>query len=462
MTLNLHAWTTVGCAAALSWAVPLAAQTPCPPCADSILAAGWRAYRADSTAKAKERFEAAQRLCPQNADGWVGLGFTKLRLGDAKAADDCSLRCSAGMQPTPMHGKDEPGAASGWATLRRAIASGRRVLRFNPNNQEVRALLNAVAPEWEHPAPRKQERATELQLVARTRGRVFEVASGTTWRRFYVKGVNLGAALPGRYPSEFPADSAGYAGWLNTLARMNANTLRVYTILPPSFYRALRAWNLAHPDRLLWLIHGVWTESPPSHDFNEPSWKRSFEDEMHRVVDLLHGSATIEPRPGHAAGDYDADVSRWVLAYIIGREWEPFAVKAFNENAGGGYQGRYLQVNRLRPWTCGWPPSATRCSATRQRPTTRSDQSPIPTGLPSIHCTTRPSNQEGGGGLAAKVGTAIRGEPAGIRQRRGQPGCQPDPGHVREPGGLVRQLSRVSVLPRFHESRPRIQKSPLQ
>src|SRR4051812_10174771 len=87
MILNLHAWTTISCAAALSRAVPMAAQTPCPPAADSILASGWRAYRADSTRRASERFEAAQRLCPENADASVGLGFTKLRLGDAKAAD---------------------------------------------------------------------------------------------------------------------------------------------------------------------------------------------------------------------------------------------------------------------------------------------------------------------------------------------------------------------------------------
>ena len=346
MILNLHAWSTIGCAAALSSAVPLAAQTPCPPRADSILAAGWRAYRADSTAKAKERFETAHRLCPQNADAWVGLGFTKLRLGDAKAADDLFTQVLSRdtTNTDAWEGRTRSSLRLGDTT--RAIASGQRVLRLNPNNQEVRALLNAVAPEWEHPAPRKRERAAELQLVARTRGRLFEVASGTTWQRFYVKGVNLGAALPGHYPSEFPADSAIYAGWLNMLAGMNANTVRLYTILPPSFYRALRAWNLAHPDRLLWLIHGVWTELPPRHDFNEPVWKRSFEDEMHRVVDLLHGSATIEPRPGHAAGHYDADVSRWVLAYIIGREWEPFAVKAFNEKPGGGYQGRYLQVQQ--------------------------------------------------------------------------------------------------------------------
>jgi hypothetical protein len=127
---------------------------------------------------------------------------------------------------------------------------------------------------------------------------------------------------------------------------MNANTLRLYTILPPTFYRALRAWNLSHPDRALWLIHGVWTELPPGDNFDDLAWKSEFQAEMRRVVDLLHGAATISPRPGHASGLYDADVARWVLGYIIGREWEPFAVKAYDAaNVGRKtFEGRYLRV----------------------------------------------------------------------------------------------------------------------
>jgi len=185
----------------------------------------------------------------------------------------------------------------------------------------------------------------ELSLAARTAGTGFEVRDATgRWVPFYMQGVNLGVALPGRFPSQFPTDSVLYAGWLDTLAAMHANTIRVYTILPPQFYRALRAWNLAHPAQPLWLVHGVWTELPPEHDFNDPAWKAGFRAEMRRVVDVVHGSDEIAPRPGHASGRYDADVSRWTAAYIIGREWEPFAVKAFDSLHPGprAYAGRYL------------------------------------------------------------------------------------------------------------------------
>ncbi len=152
-------------------------------------------------------------------------------------------------------------------------------------------------------------------------------------------------ALPGRYPSEFPTDSTQYAGWLASLASMQANTVRLYTILPPAFYRALRGWNTTHPDRALWLVHGVWTELPPRHDFEGSNWKDGFQSEMRRVVDVIHGAATVAPRRGHAAGRYDADVSQWTLAYIIGREWEPFAVKAFDSRRPPGrFRGRFLEI----------------------------------------------------------------------------------------------------------------------
>jgi hypothetical protein len=63
-------------------------------------------------------------------------------------------------------------------------------------------------------------------------------------------------------------------------------------------------------------------------------------------VDLLHGQAIIERRPGHAAGVYTADVSQWVLAYITGREWEPYSVEAYSALHPGRtrYRGRYLQI----------------------------------------------------------------------------------------------------------------------
>jgi hypothetical protein len=324
----------------------LQAQATCPSPAVSALENGWRAYRADSMPQAIRQFELAQRLCPDNLDAGVGLGFAFLHSGDVRRSDSL-FRSVLDRNP----GNSDAWEGQARAALRLgdslgAVEAGRRAVALVPDNHELRSFLDRIAPDWSRPVARPN-RPAALQLVARTRGRSFEVAAGEGWRPFYIQGVNMGVALPGRYPSQFPADSAQYAGWLDTLAAMHANTLRVYTILPPPFYRALRAWNVTHPDRALWLVHGVWTELPPKHDFDNNKWKGEFRAEMRRVVDVIHGAATIPARRGHAAGRYDADVSSWTLAYIIGREWEPFAVKAFDKGKpGGSYTGRYLHLRQ--------------------------------------------------------------------------------------------------------------------
>ena len=174
----------------------------------------------------------------------------------------------------------------------------------------------------------------------------------------WIKAVNLGAALPGKYPSEFPPNDSTYERWIALVAGMEANTIRVYTVHPPHFYVALRNWNLAHPARPLWLIHGVWTEPPPGkkeEKYDDPVWLGRFQREMRRVVGLVHGDASIPPSPGHASGSYLADVSPWTLGYITGREWEPYSVVTYNtlHPRKTSYAGKYITIsdgNPLEAW----------------------------------------------------------------------------------------------------------------
>jgi hypothetical protein len=357
MPLNIHIArpACAALAAALLSSSSAVAQTPCPVTTDSAVERGWRAYRADSLAIALAGFNRALQLCPGHLDAKVGVGFTLLRSGQPRRADTLfgEVLARSGTNSDAWDGRAR--AALRLGDTARALSAGARALQLAPKNEDLRVLLDRIAPDWGRPVAAKPDRPSIMQLVSRTRGQRFEVRTAQGWRPFYIQGVNMGVALPGRYPSEFPSDSALYAGWLDTLAAMHANTLRLYTILPPAFYRALRGWNLRHPEQLLWLVHGVWTELPPEDDFNDAAWKGEFQAEMRRVVDLIHGVATIPVRPGHASGRYDADVSPWVMGYIIGREWEPFAVKAFDarNRSTMAYRGRFLQV-RLGPAMDVW------------------------------------------------------------------------------------------------------------
>jgi hypothetical protein len=83
-------------------------------------------------------------------------------------------------------------------------------------------------------------------------------------------------------------------------------------------------------------------------NYSDPLFEGQFIGEMQRVVDLIHGKARLSPKPGHASGKYTADVSDSTLAYLIGREWEPFSVVDYNRThpQQTRYRGQFLEVSR--------------------------------------------------------------------------------------------------------------------
>jgi tetratricopeptide (TPR) repeat protein len=338
--------TLVGAAPALH------AQASCDPArADTLVEAGWTHWRAEDVARAEAAFRAGVQACAAAQHGWTGLGYVALRRGAvalAIARFDSAFAARATYDLDAVIGL-------GLATFRAGqLARARRAFvladSLAPGDSLVRGYLGRLPAAVDADDLPPRERPRERVQPARVGRRILEVPDGRGgWRPFWVKAVNLGAALPGKHPSEFPPDDGTYDRWIRDLAELGANSVRVYTIHPPHFYRALRDWNLTHPDSAVWLIHGVWTELPPGakeENYDDLHWNAAFLAEMGRVVDLVHGHAAITPRPGHASGLYTADVSSWTLGYIIGREWEPYSVQAFaaKHRTRTQFTGRYLQV----------------------------------------------------------------------------------------------------------------------
>ena len=318
----------------------------CPPQVEPLVTSGWKAYRADSIRAALDRFGRAARLCARDLDAQVGLGFVHLRLGDAAVAESLFTRVTT-IDPANSDGWDGlMNAAYRMGDYAEARRAARRSWQLHPGNAEARTILDRVYPGWDRPDRPHARRPDSLVVPVRAANGRFEVPGPNGWRPLYVKGVNLGSALPGHFPGEFPVDSTVYTAWIEEIAGMNANAVRLYTLHPPDFYRALSAWNGAHSERALWLIQGVWAERPPRDDFDDPHWLAALTDEAHEVVDALHGAAQLIARPGHASGHYDADVSRWTLAWVLGGEWEPDAIGTYDAAHPGRhfYSGRYLMM----------------------------------------------------------------------------------------------------------------------
>ena len=372
-------------------AAPAAAQE-CPAAGNPHADRGWTAYRANDMDAARTAFEAALRACPRHEGARTGLGYVALRqdrVDEARGLFDAV----AAESPRNVDVLVGQGIAAWRAEDREAARTAfTRAQQGDPENADARAFLARLGPP-PAAAPNRPPLVLprELTYPARTSGDRFEIRTARGWEPFYIKGVNLGAALPGKHPSEFP-DSATYVHWIEQMVEMGNNTVRVYTIHPPHFYGALHDWNRRHPDDPLWVIHGVWAELPPEDDFVNPEWEAEFFQEMRHVVDLLHGRADIPVRPGHAGGYYTADVSPWVLAYIIGREWEPFSVVGFNERRPElrGYRGRFLTVEGGTPMDA-WLGKASEYIVAYETDTYRAQRPVAYTNWPTLDPLTHPT-----------------------------------------------------------------------
>ena len=200
-------------------------------------------------------------------------------------------------------------------------------------------------------APALRKEMPDAEPVFSARGKGFVIEENGEKSGFYVKGVNLGTALPGKWATEFPTDEHLYYRWFSQIAAMNLNAVRVYTLLPPSFYRAIDVYNRENPARRLYLLQEIWPEEhPPGNNYLDQAYDNSYRDEIKQTVDAMHGNAYIPARSGRAWGDYRRNISRWILGYLIGREMEPDEVLATNAlNKGKTYRGTYISAENGSP-----------------------------------------------------------------------------------------------------------------
>lgn len=194
-----------------------------------------------------------------------------------------------------------------------------------------------------------EEKGTKM--IARTEGNMLQVYENGQWEDMFIKGVNLGIALPGKWFTDFPKEEPTYLRWFQMIGEMEANTIRVYTLMDPSFYRALLKYNLQNPDKPLWLLQEIWPEEhPPEDNYLKEDYVDEFFTEIEYVIDAIHGNANISERQGRAYGHYYADVSKYTLGYLVGRELEPHEViETNNKNDITQFQGDYLVINNGSP-----------------------------------------------------------------------------------------------------------------
>jgi hypothetical protein len=210
----------------------------------------------------------------------------------------------------------------------------------------------------ELPTEQLYEQALKAEYSFMAKGDYFKVANTKiqlgkkyiNWETLFLKGVNIGVAMPGKYATEFSLSFKEYLNWFSLIGKMNSNVIRIYTILPPEFYEALSYYNLHNSDKKLYVLQGVWIEEPEESNYYHAKIQREFQKEIIDVLNVIHGNAIIAPRSGHASGTYASDISTYVIGIILGREFEPKAVSQTNlVNTTNHYTGQFISVNDATP-----------------------------------------------------------------------------------------------------------------
>ena len=190
---------------------------------------------------------------------------------------------------------------------------------------------------------------TEPEIFVKTDGEKILLKQDNTFMDFEIKGVNLGSAIPGKWSSEYAIEEETYLQWFGQIQEMGANTIRVYNVQSDVFYDAFYNFN-KNASSPLYLLQGVAVNDyiQFSHrDAFDKEFMESFLDNAKTAVDVIHGRKKIQlGRNGvSGSGTYKRDISKWVIGYILGSDFEPSTVAYTNEKykeSNLSYQGKYL------------------------------------------------------------------------------------------------------------------------
>ncbi len=188
-------------------------------------------------------------------------------------------------------------------------------------------------------------------------GFALHTASGA---KTFVPGVNLGSTTPLHQPGELAITAQDYRRWFAEMGRLGVRAVRIYTIHPPAFYDELAAYDRAHPEAPIYLVQGVYLPDEsyvgPGRTLYDAAVDTGFTHELRDASAAVHGDLTRPPTPGHASGTWHTDVSGWLMAWIVGVEWDPSGVRRTDRReAEAPYSpGRYVRATAGATATERW------------------------------------------------------------------------------------------------------------
>lgn len=182
------------------------------------------------------------------------------------------------------------------------------------------------------------------RLVSKVSSKYLSVYQNGTWKKMYVKGVDIGTSLPGFAKGSFPSDNIIYTQWLQKIGKMNVNCIRVYTIMPCGFYRALDIYNSLNPNKKLFLLQNIsLKDQKENENFLSKDYRKAYQKATEDTINAIHGNTSIKINDGQDSDLYINDVSGYVLGYLVDPGLNTTNVLATNKaNSLYKYNGVYV------------------------------------------------------------------------------------------------------------------------
>ncbi len=197
---------------------------------------------------------------------------------------------------------------------------------------------------------------TGVSYCFKATGDYFYRYSDGEWEQMFMRGVNIGATEPALFPGDLTISYESYYRWFGKISEMNCNCVRIYTLMPPQFYQALYDFNQKSANKI-YLFQGIWVNEEDIERLSDAYVENEkilndFTADAENLVDVIHGKAKIPSSPGEASGTYVADVSKWLIGWIIGIEWDPnFVLNTDLQNPNKkDFDGEYLYTQTASPF----------------------------------------------------------------------------------------------------------------
>lgn len=198
-----------------------------------------------------------------------------------------------------------------------------------------------------------------IRLHSRAVGNYFYTQNSDTkiWTGRFLKGVNMGLTLPETDLNNPNIPYETYMRWFKQIKEMNANTIKVFTVMNPSFYNAFYDYNQKNKGDPLYLLQGIWINENDMYEIGDAYGKNNkilndFKRTAREIVDIIHGNSRYTSYGEIESAIYDKDISAYVIGFILGLEWDYGFIGKTNENnpSKKTFTGKYLKTQNSSPF----------------------------------------------------------------------------------------------------------------